>query len=68
MHILNSNLEPMPLHGSILRNTDDPKARCRNAQQAILVQDNRLKLEVASQCQSVELFLNINWLHVWEAA
>ena len=53
---------------SILCNTDDPKVHFRKAIKAILDQDNRLKLQHATQYQSVKLASNINWLCVWETA
>ena len=49
---------------SILSNTEDPKALLRKAKQAIIKQDNKLRLQVTAKHQSVKLALNINWLHV----
>ena len=40
----------------------------KKAKQAIIKQDNRLRLQVAAKHQSVKLTLNINWLRVWETA
>ena len=53
---------------SILSNIEDPKALLRKAKQAIIKQDNKLRLQVAAKHQSVKLALNINWLRVWENA
>ena len=53
---------------SILSNIEDPKALLRKAKQAIIKQDNKLRLQVAAKHQSVKLALNINWLRVWETA
>ena len=53
---------------SILCNTHDPKVHLRRALKTILDQDNRLKLQHATQHQSVKLDLKINWLGIWETA
>ena len=62
------SLVQVPHTASILSNTEDAKALLRKAKQAIIKQDNGLRLQVGAKHQSVKLALNINWLRVWETA